>query len=129
VPPLPPIQAGIIDPHSPHAGHLFPQGRVDGKLFDEVYGPGWRLIALGDTPKVDDEMARWFDTIGGRTVPVPADDPVYRSWFTAHSCTAALQRPDFHLYGTAADASQTGALLSGLRDQISQTYQPQGVLP
>jgi flavoprotein hydroxylase len=129
VPPLPPIQAGIIDPRSPQAGQLFPQGRVAGKLFDDMYSAGWRLITLGDTPKIDDEVARWFDTIGGRVVTVPADDPVYGIWFTAQTCTAALQRPDFHLYGTAADPSQTGALLSGLRDQILQTHQPQGVMP
>jgi 2-polyprenyl-6-methoxyphenol hydroxylase-like FAD-dependent oxidoreductase len=128
VPPLLPIQAGIIDPRSPHAGRLFPQGRVDGKRFDDVYGTGWRLIALGDTPQVDDEAARWFDTIGGQVVTVPADDPVYGTWFAAHSCTAALQRPDFHLYGTAADPQQTGALLSGLRARISPTHQLQGVV-
>ena len=129
VPALPPIEAGIIDPGSPQAGHLFPQGWVDGKLFDDVHGAGWRLIAVGDTPKIDDEVARWFDTIGGRVVTVAADDPVYGSWSATHSCTAALQRPDFHLYGTAADPSQTSALLSGLRDRISQMAQPQGALP
>jgi hypothetical protein len=129
VPPLPPIQVGIIDPRSPHAGHLFPQGRVDGKRFDDVYRAGWRLIAGGDTSIVDDEVARWFDSIGGRVVTVTADDPVYGSWFAAHSCTAALQRPDFHLYGTAGDPPQPGALLCRLRDQMSSTHQPQGVLP
>jgi flavoprotein hydroxylase len=129
VPPLPPIEAGIIDPRSAQAGHLFPQGWLDGKLFDDVHGAGWRLIVVGHAPKIDDEVARWFDTIGGRIVTVAADDPVYGSWSTTHSCTAALQRPDFHLYGTAADPSQTSALLSELRDRISQMAQPQGALP
>jgi FAD binding domain len=127
VPPLPPIEAGIIEPGSPQAGHLFPQGKVDQKLFDDVHGAGWRLIAIGD-PYLDDDLARWFDSIGGRVVTVAADDPVYGPWFAEQACTAALQRPDFHLYGTAADIAQTSALLSGLRDRISQLEQVQGAL-
>jgi flavoprotein hydroxylase len=129
VPPLPPIKVGIIEPRSPQAGHLFPQGKLDERLFDEVHGAGWRLIAVGGTPELDDDVARWFDSIGGRVVTVAADDAVYGSWFAEHACTAALQRPDFHLYGTAADISQTGALLSGLRDRMSQLSQLQGALP
>ena len=129
VPPLPPIQAGVIEPRSPQAGHLFPQGKVDQKLFDEVHGAGWRLIAIGDPPHLDHDLGRWFDGIGGRVVTVAADDAVYGSWFAEHACTAALQRPDFHLYGTAADIAQTGALVSGLRDRISQLSQLQGALP
>ena len=129
VPPLPPIQAGLIEPRSPQAGQLFPQGRVDGELFDDVHGPGWRLVTVGDTPDIDDQVARWFDSIGGRVVTVAADDPVYGSWFAEHACTAALQRPDFHLYGTAAHPTHTSALLSELRDQILHTPLPQGAHP
>ena len=129
VPPLPPIEAGIVEPGSAQAGHLFPQGKVGVKRFDDVHGAGWRLIAVGDLPQADDELARWFERIGGRVVTVAADDLVYGSWFTEHACTAALQRPDFHLYGTAADISEISALLSGLRDRISQPSQLQGALP
>jgi flavoprotein hydroxylase len=129
VPPLPPIEAGIIAPRSPQAGHLFPQGKVEQKLFDDVHGAGWRLIAIGEPPHLDDSLARWFDSIGGRVVAVAADEPVYGPWFAKHACTAALQRPDFHLYGTATDIAHTSALLSGLRDRISQLLQLQGALP
>ncbi len=128
VPPLPPIQAGIIEPRSAQAGHLFPQGRVDGELFDDVHGPGWRLVTVGDTLEIDDEVAGWFDGIGGRVVTVAAGDPVYGSWFAEQACTAALQRPDFHLYGTAAHPTHTSALLWGLRARFANLPQPEGVL-
>ena len=127
-PPLPPIETGIVDPPSAQAGHLFPQGWVDGKLFDDVYGAGWRLVAIGHTPELDAEIARWFETIGGRIVTVAADDPIYGTWFTAHSCTAALQRPDFHLYGTAAHPTETSALLWRLHDRLRRSHNDQGAL-
>jgi hypothetical protein len=59
---------------------------------------------------------------------VASADPLYGTWFAAHSCRAALQRPDFHLYGTAAELSQTGALLAALRQRISHMPQPQGAI-
>ncbi|HEY2077086.1 MAG TPA: bifunctional 3-(3-hydroxy-phenyl)propionate/3-hydroxycinnamic acid hydroxylase [Streptosporangiaceae bacterium] len=128
VPPLPGIQTGIIDACSPHAGKLFVQGNVaGGGLFDDVHGAGWRLVTV-DSERValDPETSRWFASIGGRLVAVPADDPVYCRWFTHHNCTAALQRPDFHLFGTAAGPADAAGLLNRLRTRLSSTVTPEG---
>lgn len=118
-PPLPGIEAGIIDPDSPHAGALFVQGTVSGQRFDDVHGAGWRLITLDHEPlELDPEAHRWFASLGGRVVAVPAGDPVYGRWFAEHDATAALQRPDFHLYGTAASPAAAAALIEHLRTQL-----------
>ncbi|MGH9274053.1 MAG: bifunctional 3-(3-hydroxy-phenyl)propionate/3-hydroxycinnamic acid hydroxylase, partial [Acidimicrobiales bacterium] len=51
-PPLPGITEGVIDPESPHAGTLLPQGTVDGRHLDDVHGVGWRLVTI-DTAPID----------------------------------------------------------------------------
>ncbi|MEJ7584279.1 MAG: bifunctional 3-(3-hydroxy-phenyl)propionate/3-hydroxycinnamic acid hydroxylase [Acidimicrobiales bacterium] len=113
VPPLPGIGAGLLD-DTPHAGRLFIQGQVgrDGRRgrFDDIVGTGWRLVGrAGHEPVIDAELAAWFAGIGGQIVTVGAggelDDPDggYATWFADHDVIAALQRPDFYLYGTAVD--------------------------
>jgi hypothetical protein len=126
-PPLPGIETGIIDPGSPHAGTLFVQASVGGRLFDDVHGAGWRLVTIdGEPVTLDPETSRWFASIGGQLVTVPDDDPVYSRWFTEHNCTAALQRPDFHLYGTATGLADAAALLNRLRTRLSATMANEG---
>ena len=71
---------------------------------------------------------RWFASIGGRIVTVPGDDPVYGRWFSEHDATAALQRPDFHLYGTAASPAGTAALVEHLQTRLATQPTRQGVL-
>jgi hypothetical protein len=43
---------------------------------------------------------------------------VFDRWFGEHSASWALQRPDFHLYGTATDAAGAARLLTDLRSQL-----------
>ena len=125
VPALPGIDNGLIQPGSPHAGTVFVQGRVNDRRFDDVHGAGWRLVTVDDTPvDLDRATAQWFASIGGRIVPVPEADALYGRWFAEHGATAALQRPDFHLYGTAADASQAAALIAGLHATLSTEMSP-----
>ena len=50
---------------------------------------------------------------------VAADDPVYGRWFADHGATAALQRPDFHLYGTATSPAGAAALVDHLRTRLA----------
>ena len=69
---------------------------------------------------------RWFASIGGRVVTVPADDPVYGRWFTEHDATAALQRPDFHLYGSARSPDGAAALVEQLRTRLATQPTRQG---
>ena len=129
VPPLPGIEAGVVEAGSPHAGSLFVQGAVGGRRFDDVHGAGWRLVAIDAEPlELDPATSRWFASIGGRVVTVPADDPVYGRWFDEHHATAALQRPDFHLYGTAASPAGAAALVERLRAGLGAQPTREGAL-
>ena len=120
-PGLPDVTDGVIDAASPHAGALFPQGVVGGKRFDDVHGAGWRLVTVGLDPATRD----WFASIGGAVVTV-ANDDVYSGWFADHEATAALQRPDFHLYGTAASPDGAAALIDHLRNRLAHQPARQG---
>ena len=128
-PSLPGIEAGVIDAGSLHAGSLFVQGTAeDGRRFDDVHGAGWRLVTIDPEPILDPATSRWFASIGGRVVTVPADDAVYGPWFADHAATAALQRPDFHLYGTGTSPDEAAALVEHLRTQLTQPLARQGAL-
>ena len=91
--------------------------------FDDDFGAGWRLVADG-TSIVPADLADWFASIGGAVVAVGdggvADaDGTYRAWFDAHGTIAALQRPDFHVFGIASDSAGVAELLEELRRQIT----------
>jgi len=118
VPALPPIAAGLVELSTPLAGQLFPQGRCGGVRFDDVHGAGWRLVTLPQVAPEGGPPTGWFDAIGGRVVTVAADDPFYGAWFARHGVAAAVQRPDFHLYGTASDRAGLTRLLAGLRSRL-----------
>ena len=129
-PPLPGIEGGVIAAGSPHAGSLFVQGTVDGQRFDDVHGAGWRLVTIDPEPielDADDEPLVRRPSAAG-VVTVPADDPVYGRWFSEHDATAALQRPDFHLYGTAASPAEAAALVEHLRTRLTTQPARQGAL-
>jgi flavoprotein hydroxylase len=129
-PPLPGIEAGVIQSGSPHAGSLFVQGIVAGRRFDDVHGAGWRLVTSVPEPiALDRDTAEWFASIGGRVATVPADDPVYGRWFAEHGATSALQRPDFHLYGTATSPSGGAALVHDLRTRLAMEPTREGAVP
>lgn len=119
-PPMPGITDGLVA-DTAHAGTLFPQPRIDGRWFDDVHGAGWRLVTdRHDALAPDPELAAWFATVGGAVVTLPAgtDD---RGWFERHDVRWALQRPDFHLYGTADDLAGADDLLAGLRRHLTTT--------
>jgi 3-(3-hydroxy-phenyl)propionate hydroxylase len=119
-PPLPGLDAGFVHPSAPHAGELFVQGTVDGKRFDDVRGTGWRLVTVDlDRHQIDPSLRAWFETIGGHVVPLAPPDAVYGCWFAERDTAAALQRPDFHLYGTATTAAGASALLDDLRHRLT----------
>jgi hypothetical protein len=109
-----------VHPSGPHTGALFVQGTVDGRRFDDVHGIGWRLVAVDiDTDAIDASQREWFESIGGRVVRLAPPDVVYGRWFAEHDTVAALQRPDFHLYGTATTAAAASKLLADLRGHLT----------
>jgi 2-polyprenyl-6-methoxyphenol hydroxylase-like FAD-dependent oxidoreductase len=129
IPPFPPIAEGVVLAGSPCAGELFLQAEVevDGRRirFDDAVGAGWRLVTLAD-PRLDDDLARWFSSIGGAVVslscgPSPVDDPdgAYGSWFAARGLVAALQRPDFAIYGTATAVAEVAEVVRSLRTALA----------
>jgi FAD binding domain len=124
---LPGIETGIIHASSPGAGHLFVQGAVDGRLFDDVHGAGWWLVSLKPAAaSINPDSRAWFESIGGKLIGLDPCDEVCRSWFEAHSAAYALQRPDFHLYGAAADATAASRLVEDLRTDLHKVGQPEG---
>jgi 3-(3-hydroxy-phenyl)propionate hydroxylase len=117
-PGLPGIEgsAGFVHRSAPHAGTQMVQGRVRGRLLDDVHGHGWRLVAHGADPV---PVPDWFTDIGGRVVVLDQPDPWFDRWFAEHDTAYALQRPDFYLYGTAPTADAAAALLDDLRKDLA----------
>ena len=129
VPSLPGITDGVIDPDAPHAGKLFVQGTIDGRRFDDVHGGGWRLVTIDPSPiELDADTREWFASIGGLVVTIDGDNEGYGRWFREHDTTAALQRPDFHLYGTATSPTGAAALIEHLRTRLANRPVRQGAL-
>ncbi len=125
-PPLPGIDAGLVLGGSAFAGQLFPQGHVDGQLFDDLHGAGWRLVTDSslEPPHADDldrDLVAWFAGVRGEIVDVAGRSDDLHGWFVAHDVRWALQRPDFHLYGTAADLAGAADLLRSLRSHMEGT--------
>lgn len=124
-PDLPGIAAGLID-DSPAAGALFVQGTIGGQPFDDVVGVGWRIV----TPfavDLDGPTSDWFSSIGGAVIvvdPIDPTSPDTSRWFASHGPIAVLQRPDFHVYGTAADAEALALLLARLRSDLTREESP-----
>lgn len=115
-PPPPGIDAGVVRLGSPHAGTLFIQGSDRGRPFDDVHGPGWRLfVDPSGVASLDPAMRSWFESIGGLVVAIGPDDPAYGRWLVDHGMAAALERPDFRLFGTAAGAGDVTPLVTDLR--------------
>jgi 2-polyprenyl-6-methoxyphenol hydroxylase-like FAD-dependent oxidoreductase len=122
IPDLPGIDDGVTMPDSPHAGHLSGQCEVGGMLFDDVHGVGWRLITTEPDPApFEPELARWFATIGGTTVVLGSDDAAADEWWSTADVAWVLQRPDFQVYGTAADPGGAAALIDHLRERLGAT--------
>ena len=126
-PPMPGLAGGILG-RGPLAGELFVQGPVrmgdtEGRL-DDVVGPGWHLVLAGPAAQVADDDAAWFRSVGGRIVAmgVEVEDlgGCYGDWFDEHQVTAALERPDFYLYGAAATDEEIAGLLADLRAHFEQ---------
>jgi 3-(3-hydroxy-phenyl)propionate hydroxylase len=116
------------------AGQLGPQGvvAVDGRegRADELTGWGFRLICDGMDPLADlsDEQRAVMDDLGIEALTVSSDpiasmprdvDGHYRQYFDANGVQAVLVRPDFVVFGSAADPQEVGKLIDDLGTQLS----------
>ncbi|HML00156.1 MAG TPA: FAD-dependent monooxygenase, partial [Acidimicrobiales bacterium] len=118
-PPFPGITEGVVRAGSPGAGVFIAQPAVDGSLFDDVYGVGWRLISLGQGgAPIDPATHKWFESIGGKCVALRRCDDLGGPWSEAPGATHVLQRPDFYVYGSASRETGASALLDCLRAQL-----------
>ena len=122
---LPPLGGSLIADN----GAIFPQGQVRfgtriGR-FDDVVGAGWclavqRVSLLDQLPP--DRLQAWHG-LGGRIAvlgePDRSDsatdvDGTYAAWFQDSACSAAVVRPDWHVYGTASGGAELASLLDRL---------------
>ena len=136
-PDFPHLVDGLLDReangsiHEP-AGLLSPQGRIrmDGRegLFDAVAGAGFVLIALDNDPRAtfserQDTFVRALDlkivTLVGdgpalRPGHAAESDDRYRVFMDSHGVTAMIVRPDFYVFGGAANAGDVASLVDRL---------------
>jgi 2-polyprenyl-6-methoxyphenol hydroxylase-like FAD-dependent oxidoreductase len=128
---FPPLRGGLIADH----GGLFPQGRVSTKdrtgRFDEFAGYGWSIVASnsqllgGLTVQQRDEwraIGGSYATVGSLSIGNDFGDAdgFYERWFADNSCSAAVVRPDWHIYGTARSSEELGTLLSTLVQSLQR---------
>jgi 2-polyprenyl-6-methoxyphenol hydroxylase-like FAD-dependent oxidoreductase len=134
-PPLPPpaIGPGLVVDGDPLAGHLFLQGEVrrgdaTGR-FDDVVGRGFTLVSPVADPasRLAPELAGLFASLGGISAQVAPGGPVhdlhggYARWFAANGVGVVLQRPDFHVFGTAPTIDGSAALVGRLRSALASS--------
>ncbi|MBS1676271.1 MAG: bifunctional 3-(3-hydroxy-phenyl)propionate/3-hydroxycinnamic acid hydroxylase [Actinobacteria bacterium] len=127
-PPPPPWRLGpgaTLD-GDPYAGLLGVQGRVGhgGRtaLLDDLIGPGFVLLSPSGDPALHlgEEAAAIWRCLGGASARIapgaPYDDVdgTYAGWFSRLGIELALVRPDFHVYGTAADVGEADRLVGEL---------------
>jgi 2-polyprenyl-6-methoxyphenol hydroxylase-like FAD-dependent oxidoreductase len=121
---LPGIASGIVHAESKLAGELFPQGDLGGRWFDDVHGAGWRFVTVDpDATDLDSSLVDWLDSIDGAVVDVRGAAPDLTAWFVANGVQWALQRPDFHVYGTAVDVAGAAQLVDDLRRRLASPRQ------
>ena len=129
--PTPAIGPGLLADGDPLAGRLFPQGEVrrGGTIgrFDDVVGRGFTLLSpAGDPASVlPSDLAAFFASLGGISAHVAPGGPVhdlngsYARWFAEHGIGVVLQRPDFHVFGTAPTIEGTAGLVSRLWNALT----------
>jgi 3-(3-hydroxy-phenyl)propionate hydroxylase len=114
---IPAIETGIVS-RAPGTGVRFVQPRVGGQLLDTVTGGGWRLFVS------DADLAiRAVACCGTRTPALRIstvdisqldDGGELKRWLSSRDACAVLVRPDFYVFGAAADPET-------LIDELEQT--------
>ncbi|HVW45780.1 MAG TPA: bifunctional 3-(3-hydroxy-phenyl)propionate/3-hydroxycinnamic acid hydroxylase [Solirubrobacterales bacterium] len=86
---------------------------LDGRRREEWAAIGGRIARLGDganDERAGDGAAPSDGSALGDTALVDRDG-TYAAWFDAHACAAAVVRPDWYLFGTAADGARLADLV------------------
>lgn len=135
-PPFPWITSGILagDGADGVVGRLGVQGRIsDGEvtgLADDLLGAGWTLISPHKAvlDGLSDAHRSVLDRVGARSAHISWAnfgagsfldlDSTYSKWFAELGAVAVIVRPDFYVYGVAADAAALGALIDTLDGQV-----------
>ena len=138
IPPMtvPPGPTAFARQGDPAAGLPAVQGQVRNGdttgLFDDVVGRGFTLLTSDRAAleALDANQRAFLDGIGARLAVIGAEggsadiidvDGTYANWFARLGRTAILSRPDFYVFGSAADSADTAALVTSLRDQLAGT--------
>jgi len=108
------------------AGRLAPQGRarIDGRVgrFDDIHGVGWTLIsAVPVADRLSAEQLALLDKLGTRRIVIDVDadiDGYYASYFADNKVAAVLYRPDFYIFGSAAQIDEVGELVDQLFQRL-----------
>jgi 3-(3-hydroxy-phenyl)propionate hydroxylase len=133
---IPPIHAGVVDRHGrPGTGARFIQPFVErgGRrmLLDDATGGGFVLLAasVNALRGLGHAQRAALDRVGVRIFIVGGEgglSPVLRdstgdlaAWFAAQDTAAVLLRPDFYVYGTAADSVELDRLACGLGEALA----------
>src|SRR5262249_35366401 len=120
---IPPLAAGVVDADGKDngAGARFIQPRVDAggrtQMLDDITGGGFVLLMLPALSLAGEAKSDW-EAIGGRSLTIGtdfSDNGALESWLKQHNATAVIVRPDFYVYGTAADAGSLARLIRQLK--------------
>ncbi|WP_327312069.1 bifunctional 3-(3-hydroxy-phenyl)propionate/3-hydroxycinnamic acid hydroxylase MhpA [Streptomyces sp. NBC_01235] len=130
-PPFPPLTHGVLrhDTDAP-VGTLTPQGRIrlpDGRTgrLDDLTGYGFTLVTAEDpaTALGPERLAR-LERLGCAVVALDTVDDLdgrHAEYLHLLGAVAYLARPDFVLFGTAADTTDLGVLVDDLDAALSGT--------
>jgi len=129
-PPFEPSVGAGFQVGEPLAGQLAVQpllrtshGRTD--RFDDVLGHGFTLFSLVDLDATSSAAVADLErVIGLRSVVVgpdglQEDGDALSSWLSKAGVVVVLVRPDFYVFGTAADLAEVPPLLASLRASLS----------
>ncbi|WP_018534102.1 MULTISPECIES: FAD-dependent monooxygenase [unclassified Streptomyces] len=119
---------------APGAGHLTPQHRVThrGRTAppDDITGGGFVVLADGDAAcgELDSHEREFLGRIGATILPLHSSatpgaeyadtDDAHLPHLREHGHVAAVVRPDFHLFGTAATPAELHSLTGQLSEQL-----------
>lgn len=125
---VPPIRDGLLAPGAPAAGERFIQPWVaagpERRLLDDVHHDPWRLFVATEA---EGEGARSLARAIVPEIPIRViaaealgDGGAVAAWMKARGARAVLVRPDFYVFGGAADHAELlaafAAALRGGRD-------------